>query len=217
MPGFEPHTRFLLRGSGLLVALLTLWWFVLLTPMLYVLKGAAGVLMSIEENGSGDWTLRVPLKMTLPATAQPRLAQNISSIDFDLPRADAIAFTFSLPVYWAIILAAPGGRRCWCPLLVGTALMCAAELVLLLAFAQITARNAAAQLAGSDDAVGKWIRHFGEYLIVSVVPYVLPFAIALSMHGELRTEVFSLGKEPEAFAASKPACRAERRRAKNRR
>ena len=217
MPGFEPHTRFLLRGSVLLVALLTLWWFVLLTPMLYVLKGAAGVLMTIEANSSGDWTLRVPLERTLPATPQTRLAQKISSIDFDMPRADVIAFTFSLPVYWAISLAAPGGRRCWRPLLLGTALVSAAELVLLFAFAQITARNTAAVLSGSDEAAGKWIRHFGEYLIVSVVPYVLPFAIALFMHGELRAEVFSLGKEPEALAASRPACRAERRRAKNRR
>ena len=46
-----------------------------------------------------------------PATPQ-RQAQQIHSVDFDIRRSDAISFTFGLPVFWAIILAAPGVRRC---------------------------------------------------------------------------------------------------------
>src|ERR1035437_5181427 len=155
MPTLKPQTRFLLRGSALLVGLLSLWWFLLLTPMLYALKGAAGAFLLIQENPSGDWTLRVPLEKILPATPQQPVAQQVHSIDFDMPRGDVIAFTFSLPVYWAIILAAPGVRRNLRPLLVGTVLMAAVELAMLLVFAQISAHNSAAQLGGSEDAAGK--------------------------------------------------------------
>src|ERR1022692_4904369 len=35
MPKLKPQTRFLLRGSILLVGLLSFWWFLLLSPMLY--------------------------------------------------------------------------------------------------------------------------------------------------------------------------------------
>ena len=71
----KPQTRFLLRGSVLLVGLLSLWWFLLLSPMLYLLKGAAGAFLLIQENPSGDWTLRVPLEKALPATPQQPVAQ----------------------------------------------------------------------------------------------------------------------------------------------
>ncbi len=190
MPALKPQARFLLRGSALLVALLALWWFVLLGPMLSLLKGAAGGFLLIAENPSGDWTVRVPLERTLPATPE-RPAQQIHSVDFDIRRSDVVSFTFSLPVFWAIILAAPGVRRCLRPLLLGTLLMCAVELVLLVIFAQITARNAVSQLDGAPDAGGKWVRHLGEYLIVSVLPYAVPFVVALSLHRELRGEILS--------------------------
>jgi hypothetical protein len=217
MPAFEPQTRFLLRGSALLIGLLTLWWFVLLGPMLYLLKGAGGGFLPIQENLSGDWTFRVPLEKTLPATPRQPVAQQIHSIDFDMPRTDVIAFTFSLPVFWAIILAAPGVRRNLRPLLLGTALMSAVELLLLLVFAQITARNVVSQLAGGEDAAGQWIRHVGEYLVVSVLPYAVPFVVALSLHRELRGEVFHWTKVAEIPVASRPAGRPERRRAKSQR
>ncbi|MCX6628317.1 MAG: hypothetical protein NTW28_11895 [Candidatus Solibacter sp.] len=217
MPALEPQTRFLLRGSALLVGLLTLWWFALLGPMLYLLKGSAGSFVHIQENASGDWTLRVPLERILPATPQQPVAQQIHSIDFDMPRGDAIAFTFSIPVFWAIVLAAPGVRRSLRPLLLGTALMFAFELITLLIFTRITARSVVAQLAGSEDATGKWIRHVGEYLIVSVLPYVIPFVVALSLHRELRREIFLWSKAADIPPASIPGGRPERRRAKKQR
>ena len=217
MPKLKPQTRFLLRGSVLLVCLLSIWWFLLLSPMLYLLKGAAGAFLLIQENPSGDWTLRVPLEMTLPATPQQPVAQQVHSIDFDMPRSDVIAFTFSLPVYWAIILAAPGVRRSLRPLLVGTAVMAAVEVAMLLVFAEISARNTAAQLAGGADAVGKWARQFGEYLLASVLPYATPFVVALSLHRGLRAEIFPWVNIVEASAPAAAVDRAQRRRSKKRR
>ena len=218
MPKLKPQTRFLMRGSALLVGLLSLWWFLLLSPMLYMLKGAAGVFLPIQENASGDWTLRVPLERTLPATPQQPVAQQIHSIDFDMPRGDATAFTFSLPVYWAIILAAPGVRRNLRPLLVGTAVMAAVELAMLLVFAEISAGNSAAQLAGGGgDVVAGWARLLGGYLLATVLPYATPFVVALSLHRGLREEIFPWSNVAEAPAPPPPVDRAQRRRAKKRR
>jgi hypothetical protein len=217
MPKLKPQTRFLLRGSALLVGLLSLWWFLLLSPMLFMLKSAAGAFLLIQENPSGDWTLRVPLEKTLPATPQQPVAQQVHSIEFDMPRSDVIAFTFSLPVYWAIILAAPGVRRNLRPLLVGTAVMAAVEVAMLLVFAEISARNTAAQLAGGEGAVGKWARQFGEYLLASVLPYATPFVIALSLHRGLRAEIFPWSNAVEAPASQPPAGRAQGRRTKKQR
>jgi hypothetical protein len=147
MPALKAQARFLLRGSALLAGLLVVWWFVLASPMLYVLREAAGTFIGIQENPAGDWTLHVPVEATrtMPGQTAP---QQIHSVDFDIPRADAIAFTFSLPLYWAIILAAPGWRRSLRPLLLGTALMCAFELASLLVFCQVTAGSAVAEITG---------------------------------------------------------------------
>jgi hypothetical protein len=194
---FESQTRFLLRGSALLICLLTLWWLVLLGPMLYLLKGAAGVLLLIEENSSGGWTLRVPLEKTLPRTPQQPLARHIRSIDFDMSRGDAITFTFSLPVYWGIMLAAPRVRRNLRPLLLGTIVMSAVEIALLLGFAELTALGAVSQLTGTGDGT-QWIRQVGVYLVVNVLPYAVPFVVALSLHRELRNEVFPVGMKAMA-------------------
>lgn len=214
MPAFEAQARFLLRGSALLIGLLTLWWLMLLGPMLYLLKGAAGVFVLIRENPTGDWTLRVPLERTLPATPQRPVAQRIRSIDFDLERKDLVGFTFSLPVYWAVILAVPGVRRSLRPLLLGTALMSLVELLLLLAFAQIGARNAAAQYSGSEDAVGKWIRRVCEYLVVNALPYAVPFVVALSLHRGLRGAVFPWTKAAKPSVPARRGGSREPRRAK---
>ena len=183
--------------------------------MLYLLQGAAGAFVLIGENPSGDWSFRVPLEGVLPATAQRPVAQQIRSIDFDMPRSDVVTFTFSLPLFWAIMLAAPGVRRNLRALLLGTALMSAIEVALLLLFAQITARNAVSQLAGVGDADGKWLRHVGEYMVVNVLPYAVPFVAALSLHRELREAVLPLTGEAEAAAVARPMDRAERRRAKH--
>jgi hypothetical protein len=188
----EPQVRFLLRGSALLICLLTLWWFVLLGPMLYLLKGATSVFVSIEENSSGAWTLRVPFVKTLPPTPQQSVARQIRSISIDMTRSDVTMFIFSLPVYWAIILAAPSMRRNVLPLVLGTLVMSAAEIALLLGYVEITALSAASQLT-STGHIAEWVRQVEFYLIVNVLPYVVPFIVALSLHRVLRNEVFPRG------------------------
>jgi len=192
MPTLSPQVSFLLRGSGLLIGLLTIWWFALLNPMLYGLRVAASVFVGIEERSSGDWGVRVGLDATIPANDERPQSQTIGSIDFDIPRSDAIAFTFSVPVFWAMILAAPGPiRRRLRPLLLGTIVMASIEVLLLLVFVQVTARNVLAQTYGIESAAGAWGRRLCEYLVVNVLPYVTPVVVALCIDRQLSRAVTS--------------------------
>jgi len=203
MTADKPLARFLVRGSALLILLLVFWWFLLLNPLLFLLRDSAEIFGSlilggdsrqfVTETPSGDWSFRVPLEVVAPRLPRQSGPMQIHSIDFDIARSDVNAFTFSLPVFWAIVLAAPGIRRSLRPLILGTILAAILEIVLLLIFVEISARNAAAQLA-PQSGLTKWFLHFGEYLVVSVIPYTAPFPIALSVHRELRSQFFRWGE-----------------------
>jgi len=108
----RPQARFLARGSVLVIGFLALWWFVLLSPLLFVLRGSEEILGSIAlgvnsgkfiaETASGDWRFTVPVEVVIPNSPGQRSPTTLRSIEFDLARTDAVAFTFGLPVYWAI-------------------------------------------------------------------------------------------------------------------
>lgn len=224
MPALKPQARFLLRGSALLIALLVLWWFVLLNPLLYLIKAGAEVCGSlvfggpshwITETAGGDWTVEVPLEATIqPPPGQPGPPTHVHSIDFDLARSDAGAFTFGLPTFWALALAAPGVRRSLRPLILGTLVVSLLEIVLLLIFVEIFAHRTAAQWA-PPDALAAWGLHFGDYLVVNVIPYVLPFVVAIWLDGRLRWQIFRWGSDPAATVEAKPAAKpAQRRRSR---
>jgi hypothetical protein len=198
MMNLPPATRFLLRGSALVVVLLTLWWLAPWNPLLLLLRQAARVsgamllspTLSITEIANGDWTFEVPLEATLPRTLTNPVPEQIHSIDFDLARSDAGAFSFGLPVFWAVMLAAPGLRRNLRPLLLGTLAMALLEVALLLITAETLAHQTLAHLLHSEDPIGTWCLTFSNYLAVNSIPYVLPFAIALWLHRELRAQIF---------------------------
>ena len=212
MPESSRYARFLLRGSFLLISLLTLWWLLLLDPMLATLRGSVEIFGSlvfgddsrrlVSVTPTGDWSLHVPLKFTVRNSSQPGGPTEFSSIEFDIARSDAIAFTFSLPVLWAITLAVPGIRRSLRPLVVGTVLMAALEIFMLLAFMEISARNAAMQLGRSVGDVSRWVLHFGDYLVVNVIPYTAPFVIATCVHPGLRNQVIQWQSGPVIPASS---------------
>ena len=194
-------TRFLLRGSALLIGLLTLWWFVLLDPMLSALQSAGDIAAGLvfgansgefmRENGSRNWAFRVPKKIIVPASPVMPMPQQIDSVDFDVARTDVIGFTFSLPVFWAVVLAAPGWRRNLRPLLAGTGLIVLIELILLLTFAASSAHKAAAAILSIPlGAFETWLLSFSDYLTVLVVPYLAPIVVAFAVHHEVRRGVF---------------------------
>jgi hypothetical protein len=211
----SPPARFLLRGSVLLAAFLTLWWLVLINPLQSLLQTAAeagGALLisgrsqlTITEAANGDWTFEIPIEPIVPPTPPGAVPQMIYSIAFDLARSDAGGFTFGMPVFWALILAAPELRRNWRSLLAGTSTMAVLEVALLLITVKILAYKSLAQILQSHDPVGSWFLRYSEYLAVNAIPYLLPFAVALTLHRDMREQIF-------AVSAPAPAKRGNGRR-----
>jgi hypothetical protein len=195
MPPEKVRGRFLLRGSLLLIGLLTLWWLLLLKPMVFLLRATAETVGSvpIAETPTGDWSIHFPLEVETPTT-------KVHSVDFDLARADINAFTFSLPLFWAIILAAQGIRRNLWPLFTGTMVIAALEIALFFAFVETGAHRVAGDITQSQTAGTKWFLHFAEYMIVTVIPYVAPFLTAIALHRELRTQLLNVGATSAAPA-----------------
>jgi hypothetical protein len=118
-----------------------------------------------------------------------------SASNIDMARSDVTMFIFSLPVYWAIILAAPDISRNVRPLVVGTLVISAAEIALLLGYVEITALSAPSQLTGAG-RLSEWFRQAIFWVVVNVLPYAVPFIVALSLHRRLRREMFPEGMSP---------------------
>jgi hypothetical protein len=207
MPQLKAPTRFLLRGSALVIGLLTLWWFVLLDPMLSALHGVGDIAARLvfggnsgefmREDGSRNWTFRVPKRIVVPGSRVTPTPQQIHYVDFDVARTDVIGFTFSLPVFWAVVLAAPGWRRNLRPFLAGTGLIALVELILLLTFAATSAHRAAAAILSMPMGTFEtWLLSFSDYLTVLVVPYLAPIVVAFAVHRELRDDVFGWTTPP---------------------
>jgi hypothetical protein len=210
----SPPARFLLRGSVLLAAFLTLWWLVLINPLQSLLQTATqagGALLfsgrsklTITEAANGDWTFDVPIEPIVPPTPPGAVPQMLYSIGFDLARSDAGGFTFGIPVFWAVILAAPDLRRTWRSLLVGTLVMAVLEVALLLITVKILAYKSLAQILHSHDPVGGWFLRYSEYLAANAIPYLLPFAVAIMLHRDMRVQTFQLATPVAASAPQTP-------------
>jgi hypothetical protein len=109
MTADKPLARFLVRGSALLILWLVFWWFLLLNPLLFLLRNSAEIFGSlilggdsrqfVTETASGDWSFRVPLEVVASRLPRQSGPMQIHSVDFDIARSDVNAFTFSLQVF----------------------------------------------------------------------------------------------------------------------
>jgi hypothetical protein len=116
----KPQLRYLLRASALFIAMLALWWLVLRPPMLFLLRVTESVALRllanaasaepISVNPAGDWDFRVPVEDTQRETIRKDGPVKFRAIEFAMPRPDVVLFTFSVPAFWAMALAAPVGR-----------------------------------------------------------------------------------------------------------
>jgi hypothetical protein len=220
----NPQTRFLLLGSSLLAVLLVLWWLALMSPLLFLVRGAVNVCggvvstrdaaFSVTVNQSGGWTFEVPVEATLPPSPANPAPRPLHSIGFDMARADAGAFTFGLPVFWALMLAAPGLRRNLRPLLWGTLAMAMLEIALALFTAEILAHVTLARMLREHDPFGHWLLRFGHHLAVDALPYLTPFVVALCAHRELRENVFHWASGAAPVAARNAAISGENKQSR---
>src|ERR1035438_10766434 len=136
----NPQLRFLLRGSLMVVVMLTLWWMFLLYPLLDALRVSTGLVLHLApgngstahviDDSSGNWVVELPLpafvqrsdavqKMFEPAIRPVRLP----SLKLAISRDVTVLFSLVFPLFWAAALAAPFTRRTWKILLAGNALL----------------------------------------------------------------------------------------------
>jgi hypothetical protein len=208
----SPQLRFLLRGSALLLAMLALWWWVLLGPLLagmristrtvlWLLPGG-GSASGVTVQPNGDWLLRVPIPQALAKQDAVQRAYGrlpgappvrIRSFELAIAGRTPTFFTLGFPLFWALVLAAPPARRLWRLLAGGTALLAALSLLSLLLYTAYTIQTTL-RLATSGLAVTLW--DAAEYLNVNVAPYMAPLVIALWLHTELRTQILSWNPVP---------------------
>jgi hypothetical protein len=194
----SPQTRFLLRASLIFICLLVFWWFLLLPPLLGSVRVCTDVILNwlpganlqtgVELRPDNVWVLAVPVSMggirrNVRVEAPPRLPTQL---------------TIGLPLFWAIILAAPWCKGVWRSLAAGTALLMALPPVGLLVYAAHVVRI---YVYPHAPPLVEYVLAVADYVASTVAPYVGPVLLALTLHGELRRTIlagdFSL-ETPEA-------------------
>jgi hypothetical protein len=208
----SPQFRFLLRGSSLLLLFLALWWWVLLTPLLAGMRFSTDLVLRLLPGGStaagvtvdsrGDWTLRVPISESLAKQDSVQRefvrtpgAPPVKIRSFKLAVAERIPtfFTLGLPLFWALVLAAPRTSRLWRVMAGGTALLALLAMISLLFYTAYSIETNLRLVTGGAAAT---LWSAAEYLNINVVPYMAPLLIALWLHTQLRTQIFSWDAAP---------------------
>ena len=220
--------RFLLRALVFLALMLALWWLVLLNPLLAGLRLSADLTLRLLPGGGSvshvtigpgrNWTFQVPApaavvnqertQQMLGAAAAGSGRIKIRSMKVEGAARYPILFTVSLPLYWAILLAAPSRRRL---------LRMACGTVVLAALALLSIAVYAVRLAGgyfqlTTEGLPGFLMDSAMYLAVGVVPYLGPVLVALSLDGELRGLILASEAAPAAASTlSAPPRRRQRR------
>jgi len=184
----RPQLRFLLRGSLLLIGILSVWWFALRTPLLAALRvlEETATPAAISVNESGDWDFRMPVN---DIHQEPTGLVKVNHVEFTMPRSDVTLFTFSLPVFWAMLLAAPFRRVPIYGLLCGSFAMMLFEVLLLFSAVELNTQAMVAHWHPAGDVWWKWWRQFAGYLVTGVAPFFAPVFLAIALSRELRSTI----------------------------
>ena len=208
--------------------MLALWWLVLLNPLLAGLRLSAELTLRLLPGGSSvsrvtigpdrSWTFQVPApaavvnqertQQLLGAAAAGAGRIKIRSMKVEGTARYPILFTVSLPLFWAILLAAPGRPRLW-RMACGTAVLAA---VALLSIAVYAVRLVGGYFQLTTEGFPGFLMDSAMYLAAGVVPYLGPVLVALSLDGELRGLILAGEAAPAAASAISAAPRRRRRR-----
>jgi hypothetical protein len=215
----SPQLRFLLRGSGLFILLLALWWWVLLGPMLTGLRlSTSGILWLLHDGRTASgvtvapdgWILRVPIPDFIARrdTVQKAYGRapgappvKVRSFQLGVPQRTPSFFLLGFPLFWALVLAAPWSGAGWRAMAAGTGLLAVLAQASLLAY---TVYSIATTLKVGTTGLAGIVWSGLEYLNVNVAPYMAPLLIALWLHAGLRAQIFSWGAETAPAAVPIP-------------
>jgi hypothetical protein len=187
----SPQYRFLLRASLAFAALLVVWWFVLLGPLLawtrfstdFLLNALPGAPLKTGATVSaeGVWVMQAPVKV----------GGVWRNVRVEAGRRLPTQLTIGIPLFWAILLAAPRTKRFWRAWVLGSAILLAIPPAGLLLYAAHVVQlyvfpNTAAPLRAALAAA--------DYVASTAAPYLAPVLVALALHPELWQSV--IGEEP---------------------
>jgi hypothetical protein len=188
-------------------AALVLWWLVLLGPLLDWVRFSSAVLLdaaggfsaetSIVAQPGGIWIIQAPVPAAPAATASPVNGGRFRSLKLQVPQWIPTVQTVCVPLYWALILAAPRGRAWWRALILGTVLLLALAPVSLLVYAAHAVQRT---LYPESAAFLRAVLDFADHICGSVLPYAAPVAMALALNRELRMKI--LGGDDMSFPNS---------------
>jgi hypothetical protein len=184
----SPQTRFLLRASLYFAALLAVWWFVLLPPLLAWVRISTDVVLNaipgapiqtgVDVRPGGIWVIQAPI----------RSGGRSRNVRLEAPQRLPTQLTIALPLFWAVILAAPRPRRLWRIIALGTAILLVLPPVGLLIYAAHVVRI---YVYPNAPALVEYVLAVADYVASTVAPYVGPVLLALALHEELRTTVLT--------------------------
>jgi hypothetical protein len=211
----NPQLRFLVRAVGCLAASLALWWILLMDPMMGALRLATRFAMQFLPGDAavadatiqadGNWLMRMPIPESVAQLdSTQRLFGRVSkdsppvrvrSLKLPISSTYPILFSVSLPVFWALWLAAPGKSESLRGLLTGSGILALISVVSLVFYCVYTAKDALHLMPTGTEA---FLFSAGRYLVIDVAPYAGPLLLVLWFHQGLQNMVFSWAADPPA-------------------
>jgi hypothetical protein len=191
----SPQSRFLARASLCFATLLAAWWFVLLPPLLgwtrlstdFLLNAVPGAPLKtgVTVSPEGVWSLQAPIKV----------AGVWRNIRVETGRRLPRQLTIAIPLFWAILLAAPRTRRAWSVWLGGSAALLLIPPAGLILYA---AHVAQLYVFPNLPALARGAIAAADYVASTVAPYFAPVLMALAIHPEFRRAVLvtDVGESP---------------------
>ena len=206
----SPQLRFLLWCALFSVATVSLWYFMLRKPLLDGLRlsadfalslaGGSGADLRIAVDPNGEWSAPIPLRGgELPSWLSPYIppgspTPHVRALTVAVPKSTQSLLILTLPLYWAILLAAPRGAHLLRALALGTVLL---ALVAILS-TMVTLGQAAEPYLWAPGGWVAFVLEVAAYLAVNVVPFIAPLVIALALRPKLRELVLPRGMEMES-------------------
>jgi hypothetical protein len=219
---YGPHLRYLLRIFLLLAALLALWWTLLLTPLLGILRLSTELVFRVclpaspparvEIQPNGDWHFRVPIPAALARrdeiqrmfgrTSKDAPLVTVRSLQLQVAGGYPSLFTVSVPFFWALVLSIRWTRRTAKTLAAGTGILVVVS-VLLAVFEVIRVFLESTHLLAAG-GLSSALVHAGDFAALNVIPYLAPVVLALLLGRDLQSMIFGLGASPAVASRPKP-------------
>lgn len=181
-----------------LAAVLLLWQFVLLEPLLALSRGVIEVSFSllplpgagsaelIRVDSNGDWIV-LASHLFLPEREIARQTFGLREAGVRIQRELLPPFSLSLPIFWALTLAARPGKRLTRVLGIGTLLLVIiSQLSLVLFLAYWTDKY----FVVTSSPWTEFGLQVAGYCSNNVVPYATPLMVVISLDRGLRSLVF---------------------------